>query len=358
MIDCDVHNDWSTAEVLLPYLDDYFRDFLIRGEKPGPRGTFPRAQRAWLHPEGFRRQDINPVTQDDHYNLMKEHLLDKYDIDVAILTGDETLDISTIANRYYGNALASAYNNWVIDEWLSRDRRLKGSIVIYSPDPENAAAEIRRVGEHPDMVQIIMSSGSIRPYGDPFYHPIWEAASQMNLPIAVHLGGQAGINTQTFSSGPPTFYWEAHALLCQAGMSHVASTIAHGVFEKWPNTYLILTECGVSWFPTVLWRLDNDYRALRKETPWLKRLPSEYARDHIRLTTQPLENPDNKQHLWNVLETFDAKHTLLFSSDYPHWDFDDPTKIPIPADWRENILDANARQVYSRLPARDSKSHS
>ena len=28
-----------------------------------------------------------------------------------------------------------------------------------------------------------------------------------------------------------------------------------------------------------------------------------------------------------MFEMFDAENMLLFSSDYPHWDFDDPTKI-------------------------------
>ena len=30
MIDCDVHNDWSSAHVLLPYMDANFRDYLER----------------------------------------------------------------------------------------------------------------------------------------------------------------------------------------------------------------------------------------------------------------------------------------------------------------------------------------
>ena len=51
MIDCDVHNDWATAEVLLPYLDQNFRDYFVRGEMPGPKGAFPHAHRPWLHPE-------------------------------------------------------------------------------------------------------------------------------------------------------------------------------------------------------------------------------------------------------------------------------------------------------------------
>jgi hypothetical protein len=41
MIDCDVHNSWVSAEVLLPHLPPAFREYLERGEIPGPRGAFP-----------------------------------------------------------------------------------------------------------------------------------------------------------------------------------------------------------------------------------------------------------------------------------------------------------------------------
>lgn len=130
----------------------------------------------------------------------------------------------------------------------------------------------------------------------------------------------------------------------------LTTRFAHGIFVKWSNLKFVLIECGVAWLPGILWRLDADYKALCKETPWLKRLPSDYARDHIRLTKQPLEQPANKQHLWDVLAAIDGKHTLMFASDYPHWDFDDPISLNIPSDWRENIFDLNARQVYKRLP--------
>jgi hypothetical protein len=170
--------------------------------------------------------------------------------------------------------------------------------------------------------------------------------TEVGLPLAVHLGGQGGINANPTGTGPPTFFWEAHALLCETGMGHVASAIAHGVFARWPGTRLVLIECGVAWLPAVLWRLDADYRALRKETPWLKRLPSEYARDHVRLTTQPLEQPRDPGSLWPALEDIGAQDMLLFASDYPHWDFDDPRLVPIPRDWREDVMDGNARALY------------
>lgn len=351
IIDCDCHNYWMSAEVLLPYMDGIFKDFFIRGEQPGPVGAFPHGHRPWLHPEGFKRADINPATQEEHYSIMKEKHLDRFNIDYAILTGDEALEASTLANPYYAAALVRAYNDWMVDFWLPKDRRLKGSLLISPTDPHGAAAEIRRLGGHPDIVQVLASHGSQRPYGDPFYHPIYEACAEMGLPFAIHLGGQGGVNSNPIAAGPTTFFWETHALLPQSAMTHVASMIAQGVFEKWPDLYFVVIECGVAWVPGLLWRLDANYKALRKETPWLKMLPSEYFKRNIRFTTQPLEQPGTKvEHLWAILEAMDGENTLLFASDYPHWDYDSVESLHIPPQWRDSILGGNALKVYSRLP--------
>ncbi|MEM7033186.1 MAG: amidohydrolase family protein [Chloroflexota bacterium] len=353
MIDCDVHNDWANADVLLPYMDPNFRDYLERGERVGGPQSFPHGHRPWLHPEDYKRQDLfaaEGLSVGADYDLMKRELLDKYDLEFAILTGEEIIDISTLANPYYASAMAKANNDYLLEHWLARDARLKGSLAVAPQDPEGAATEIRRLGHHPDIVQVMLSSGARRPYGEPFYHPIWEAASEMDLPVAIHLGGTGGVNSDSSFTMAPTFYYEHHALLCELAMSHVASLIVQGIFERWPNLSFIVMECGIAWLPAILWRLDNGYKALRKETPWLKRLPSEYARDHIRFTTQPLEQPPNKEHLWSMLEAIDGKNTLLFASDYPHWDFDDPYQVAIPKDWHDNVFDLNIRQVYKKLP--------
>jgi predicted TIM-barrel fold metal-dependent hydrolase len=353
MIDCDVHNTWASAEELLPFMERTFRDYLTRGELPGGRDSFPHAHRPWLHPEGFMRYDAVPPgggRPGSDYALLCAQLLDRYAIDYAILTGDEAIEISTLANPYYASALARACNDWMIERWLSRDARFRGSLVVAPQDPPGAAQEIRRVGAHPAIVQVLVSSGAQRPYGDPFYWPIWEAAAEMGLPVALHLGGQGGVNVNPTGCGAPTFFWETHALLCETGMGHIASVIAHGIFEKYPAMRFVLIECGIAWLPALLWRLDADYKALRKETPWLTRLPSEYAHDHIRLSTQPLEQPRTMEHLWEPLADIHAEDMLLFASDYPHWDFDDPTLLRLPPAWKDRILDANARALYG-LPA-------
>jgi predicted TIM-barrel fold metal-dependent hydrolase len=148
------------------------------------------------------------------YALMREQLLDRYNLDYAILNGEEAIEISTLANPHYASALARACNDWMLERWLPRDARFKGSLVVAPQDPVGAAQEIRRMGSHPDLVQVLVSSGAQRPYGDPFYHPIWEGLgfSMTRLSCASHPRGR-------------TRYWTAmreHSTACRRA-AHGAS---------------------------------------------------------------------------------------------------------------------------------------
>ena len=110
----------------------------------------------------------------------------------------------------------------------------------------------------------------------------------MDLVVAAHLGSASGVNSTVLGAGIPTFIGRRIRCIAYRAWG-VASMIAHGIFESGKNLELVLIECGVAWLPGILWRLDNDYRTARRNHPGLaQRLPSDYARDHIRLTTQLL----------------------------------------------------------------------
>jgi predicted TIM-barrel fold metal-dependent hydrolase len=225
----------------------------------------------------------------------------------------------------------------------------KGSIIVNPQDPDFSVEEIERLADDPGIVQVLIFSGSNNPYGQPRFFRIWEAAAYHGLPVAMHSGGETvGIAPTGTLAGPMTYYVEHHALQTQAAMAHVVSLVMEGVFERLPGLRFLVVEEGISWLPHITWRLDKDYKGNRSECPWLKRLPSEYIRDHVRCSTQPIDEPSKPEHLLQLLDMVDAAQTVLYASDYPHWDFDNP-KVAfshVPAPLRERIFVGNALDLY------------
>ena len=96
------------------------------------------------------------------------------------------------------------------------------------------------------------------------------------------------------------------------------------------------------------WRLDKHWMRMRDEVPHLTRPPSEYIREHFYVTTQPMEETEDPAHVLDAMGWigFDS---ILFASDYPHWDFDDPAMAIPPGlgeDQRRKVFGGNARALY------------
>jgi predicted TIM-barrel fold metal-dependent hydrolase len=355
VIDLDVHHEWAAPEELLPYLSQGWKEQYsgYPGGKmaplvPGNHLTNPvpgSAGRVDAYPPGG-----GPPGSD--YELMREQLLEPFRIERAVLGFGSGLAISAIANPYFASEVARAANDWSIDTWLANgDERLYGGMIVATQLPDQAAAEIRRVGGHPRVVDVRLCSNGIgKPFGDPIFHPIYEAASELDLVVALHIGGEAGggMGISQAASAIPTLYMEHHMLLPHGLITHAVSLIAHGVFEKYPALRVLLVETGVAWLPWFLWRFDTEYRGIRRETPWLRRPPSEYFREHVRVTTQPLEQSPDRDQLIELLALVDAQELLCFSSDYPHWDTDELSWVEsrLPAEWAERVLRQNAFDFY------------
>lgn len=280
----------------------------------------------------------------------REQLIDEYGVAHAILVSRTFCNIHPDPD--YAAAIAAAFNEWLAETWLAEeenaDGAFKGSITIAQQDPAQAVEEIERWAGHPHIVQVTMDSGARAPFGQRYYYPIYEACERHGLPLSIHPGTEGmGINHQP-TPGYPTHYVEWHCAMSLAFQAHLISILTEGVFERFPTLRLVMVEGGVAWLGPLLWRLDSYWKALRSEVPWVKRPPSEYVRDHVRLGSQPLERPDDDAQLLQMLEAIDARHVLMFSSDYPHWDFDSPTRAfpQLPEDLHEAIFSANARKLY------------
>jgi predicted TIM-barrel fold metal-dependent hydrolase len=310
----------------------------------------------WQHPTGWIRRDTyasdagqSGLTPGFSLEQLRSQHLDRYGIDVGVLIPDEAAGYSVLPNPALAADLCSAYNDWVSDVWLSRDPRLRGTMVVPAQNPAAAAKEIRRLGDRDEFVGVFMPGGARIPYGNPIYDPIWQAAVECGLPVVLHVHYEGiGISGPITGAGHPDFYLEYHALLGASLQGHLASVLCHGVFERYPSARLLLMEGGLAGYPGLLWRLDTNWKACRAETPYCLKPPSEYIWDHVRFTTQPLEEPGDASQLRNVLEPLRPWQTLCFASDYPHWDFDEPnlTLRTLPSEWHPPILRDNAVELY------------
>jgi uncharacterized protein len=276
-------------------------------------------------------------------------LLDAHGIDRAVLIGGEVLGLGALPDPDAAAVIASAYNDWLAQTWLAADDRYRGTLVVGAQDPALAAREIRRAGQDERFVAVLLPLTNIL-MGERHYYPIYEAAAEIGLPVTVHPNSGEGIfrTSPPMAGGTPTYYVEWHTGLSQVFQANVISLVCHGVFERFPNLKVVVTEGGIGWIPDVVWRLDKNVKGLRDEVPWIKRLPSEYVADHVRFTTQPLPEPKRRSHLHALLEVARAERTLMFSSDYPHWDFDDPRHVltALPPATRDRVKARNAIETY------------
>ncbi|MGE3288618.1 MAG: amidohydrolase family protein [Pseudonocardia sp.] len=358
-IDADVHPYFRHGlRDLEPYLDDAWSYVLRIGEQSLPDGfpnsTFTLPTTHYINPGGGLRGDAaspsgGPPASDPVF--VAKELFDGYGFGAASLIGGNLLALGGVANPNLAAALAGAHNHWLADRWLATDDRFLGSIYVAPQAPEHAVREIRKWAAHPRMAQVFVPNSNTL-LGKPHFHQIYRAAAGAGLPIAAHPGGSlAGVNGYMTAVEAPTTYIEYHTAIPQIFQAHAISLVVEGVLESFPDLRFGLLEGGFAWLPHVMWRLDKNWRGLRAEVPWLRRRPSEYLRESLRLTTQPLYEPDDPRDVERVIDLAGAQDMVMFSTDYPHWDFDSPTESlrRLPADLTDRMM-RRTPQAYFRRP--------
>lgn len=339
-VDCDIHNEVPAIETLFPYLPDQWVEQINHTVFNGPfdyDAAYPPKSDLAVAPESrIEGRHPDPAT-------VREQALGP-DVALGILLC--TYGVDSLRNPDQALALARAVNDWQIAEWLDVDSRLRSSIVVPPQLPAQAAAEIDRVADHPGFVQVALPARSQHLYGNRLFHPLWEAVVRHDLVGGIYFGGAPG-NPPT-AVGWPSYFIEEYVGMSAVFAAQVTSLVSEGTFDQFPSLRVTLLESGTSWLPSHMWRFDKEWKNLRMQVPWVRRPPSEYIREHIRVTFEPWDVPQEERETRRIFEQLGSSDMLLFGSGYPHQRIGDPEQILgwLPDAAAGRIRSDNARDWY------------
>ena len=345
-IDCDLHPALPGIQSLLPYLNDYWADQVVnRGMVDLVSASYP------LNSPMTSRPDWRPKTGKAGSVLadLTKHALDPFGTKFGIC--NPLYGVQMVFSEDMAAAFCSALNDWLVKEWLDKDVRLRGSIVIPVQSTEKAVAEIERCAKDKRFVQVLMLVCNDNPLGRRVYWPIYEACERHGLALGVHAG--SNFHNAPTSVGWGSYHTEDYVGQSQAFQTQLTSLIVEGVFAKYPKLKVVMLESGFTWLPTYLWRLHKFWRGVRMETPWVDRAPQEIVRSNVRFSLQPVDAPPDPAMLNRVIDHMQSDELLLFSTDYPHWQFDGEDVLPegISSDLVRKIMIDNPLATYPRLNA-------
>lgn len=348
VVDVDTHPSVSPAliaeHVPEPYRSLYFSNRAGESEVAAALYRPPQTRRVDAAPPDGRLPGEVPA-------FMDRQLLRDAGVDYAMLLCLQPAP--KIANPQLETAVFAGLNSALAATWLGADNRhgrYFGAIRVSPYDPEGASREIERWAGHPAFRTVFLVPEASAPFGRPEFRSVLAAAARHRLPISLHVNKAPSTRVMT-PAGFPAYHLETLTEWPVYYMSHIASLIFEGAFEDLPDLKFAFVEGGFSWAPTFMWRLDRMWEALRGEIPNVRRRPSEYVEAHMRFSTQPFDEASSRD-LGHVMDWMDASRLLMFSSDYPHYDYDDPAWVRqrLAPGHRGPVMGANAVDMFG-LPA-------
>ena len=301
----------------------------------------------------LRYTEVRPAAYNAKARLQD---MDQDGIDLAVLYPTMLLGLQSFKDVDFAEAQARAYNDWCSDHTQEGEGRLFGAGAVppmHEPDDvARVAAEIRRVAELPGMVSVFMRpnpSVDWRPFNDPVYDPIWQAAQDTGLPIALHPflspdlpGACVGLRlarprkedgSYVDNFNPDTMQLEEQTrdvdlsartsvLFTQAianpvdVMSCIAYLTAGGVCERFPEAKFIFLEANGGWIVPWLERLDHHCKKFQWEVTDLSMLPSDYMKRQCWISF----DPDEAMLAMTAQSPLVGAERIIWASDYPHPD--------------------------------------
>jgi predicted TIM-barrel fold metal-dependent hydrolase len=278
--------------------------------------------------------------------------MDAMSVDYACMFPTGMLQIGMHPQKDMEVELCWAYNRWLTEKVIPEaDNRFYTMLCLPFSDADASLRQVEAFGDRKGVVGFMVTTVRHNPVHDNMYMKVYRAIEERGLALSFHSG---------FNWGEAVFrgcnrFLSAHALgFSFYNILHCTNWVINALPERFPKLPVIWIESGLAWIPFLMQRLDHEFMLRSSECPNLKKKPSDYMRE-MYYSTQPMEVQD-MQALECTMRMMNAETQLLYSSDYPHWDFDLPTTVwdlPFLSE-KANILGGTAARLF-KLPPRNEK---
>jgi predicted TIM-barrel fold metal-dependent hydrolase len=343
------HNAW--AEILEFFDNDVLRDFFSAGGKD--RAWIPASVQNAAIQDVAGRIQVQQVLNKELIGQGSEREVESIRTTMDMLGTDYTLLFPTELLHFGTNPyveleapLAHAYARWMSERILAREPRIITMLYLPFNDPDASLEIVERYADTPGVVGFMVTSVRYRPVHDRQYMKVYAAIQERDMALGFH----TAFHSYERSMEQLNKFLSAHTLAFpHYQMVQLTNWVINGMPERFPALKVVFVEGGLAMLPYLMERLDHEYRMRVSEAPLLRRLPSEYMRE-MYYTSQPMESFSNPSYLETTFDMINASSQLLYASDWPHWDFDLPSRVVdlpfLGEDEKRAILGENSRRVF------------
>lgn len=249
-----------------------------------------------------------------------------------------------------------AYNEWLAEFCAYSPKRLIGTALISLEDIAAGVKELEHCAKKGLRGAMIWGSPpEDKPYSSRVYDPLWQAASELHLPLSLHVitgkskESDVGAVSEALIGGKPKVpMTELYANLIHEVQRSLTSIIMGGVLERFPKLIIVSAENDVGWIPHYMYRLDHAHEKFNALTPEpLPMKPSEYIRRQMFATFQ--DDPVGPA----AFRLFGTSN-YMWASDFPHTDSTWPESrkvverdfAEVPDEVKRKIVFENAAALY------------
>ena len=318
--DWDRHAAVSDYRELFPYMDASWAKHFKRGEFLGSIA-----------------ESSNHIRMSARWGLPPLSAGAAAEADLSLVVPHQGVAINGWADQVAATVFAGAMNSYAREHWTA-DRQAP-AIVVSPHDPAWSAGEIRRRAAECGFAAIALPFGPVL-FGSGHYDPVYDAATEVGLPIVAHYSGVEGryAGAAPLSGGVHYSAFSRNALLPHLAESNISSLAFEGAFERFPAVRFLFSGVGFSWLPSLLWRIDREWRTFRHDVPWVTRVPSSYVLERVWVTSWPVREATLGGDWERLFHDEAFRGRVVFGSHEP-FDGDSVT------DLRDQLGGADAAQV-------------